>query len=95
MGKMALYDLDKLEAAFEEAQKSRMKPLGAMLMAIKPKLLAYLGQGFTIRDVIAVLQNAGVDGTERQLRYALKQIGISSGECRAARRELQKSCVQE
>ncbi len=80
-----LYDIDKLGGALDAALTSRQRPRDAAIRALHDKIAACLADGYSIADVIAMLQTAGMDGSDRQLRYALAQAGIDGAAGKAAR----------
>ncbi len=80
-----LYDIDAVGAALDAALASRKRPLDALIRGLRDKMLACLADGYTVGDLVSMLQATGVDGTERQLRYALAKAGIDGGAAAAAR----------
>ncbi len=80
-----LYDIDKFSAAFDAALASRQRPRDATIRSLADKISRYLAEGYSIADVVALLQTAGMDGTDRQIRYALSQAGIDGAAGKATR----------
>ncbi len=55
---------------------SELQPLDAAVHDLKAKFLAGLERGYTITDLIAMAQAAGIDASDSQLRRALGRAGI-------------------
>ncbi len=87
-----LYNVAEIGTRFDKLRASAMKPLDATVYDLRDRLIACLREGYTIADVVAMLREAGIDGTDRQIRYALHKAGIGrngkkKGTCPSSRRQ--------
>ena len=55
------------------------------VMFLAAGIAACLADGYSITDVVELLQQSGIDGTDRQLRYALDRAGIHRRQTKRAR----------
>ncbi len=80
-----LYDVFQIGDRFDKLRASNMRPLDATVHAMRDRLTACLADGYSITDIVELLQQAGIDGTDRQLRYALDRAGIHRRQTRRSR----------
>ena len=77
------YNVSQVGHSLDTAMASEMQPLDAMVHDLRDKFLTGLARGYSISDLVLMVQEAGVDATDRQIRYAFTKAGI--------RRKRQKS----
>ncbi len=80
-----LYNIDQIGGRFDEIRASNLRPLDGTIFAMRNRIAACLADGYSITDVVQMLQQAGIDGTDRQIRYALDRAGIHRRHVRRGR----------
>ncbi len=83
--KTKLYNVAQVGGRIDELRASEMRPLDATVHALRDRLASCLADGYSITDIVEMLQSAGIDGTDRQLRYALDRAGIHRRQTRRGR----------
>ncbi len=81
--KVRRYNVSQVGKSLDTAMASEMQPLDAMVHDLKDKFIAGLDRGYSIADLVLMVQEAGVDASDRQIRYAFAKAGV--------RRKKQKS----
>ncbi len=80
-----LYNVSEIGIRFDAIRSSDMRPLDATVHAMRDRIAACLAEGYSITDIVEMLQQSGIDGTDRQLRYALDRAGIHRRQTRRGR----------
>ncbi len=80
-----LYDVSQVGDRFDKLRSSNLRPLDATVHAMRDRIVDCFADGYSITDVIELLQQSGIDGTDRQIRYALDRAGIHRRQVRRGR----------
>ena len=83
--KTIFYDVSQVGERYDALRSSDKRPLDGTIYAMRDRIVESLADGYSITDVIEMLQQAGIDGTDRQIRYAMARAGIHRRHVRRGR----------